>query len=174
MAMAGRMASAVGQHRRALRGGVRGDRVVAVQARDLLDEVLLDREIEAIRRRRHEEIVAGAREGEAQPTEERRRWSRPGTSMPRRRATRAGRTRIGVACGQRALHVGQAARRGRRSMSRISCVARSTARAQPVEIDAALEAIAGVAREAEAPRLALDDRGIPEGAFEQHASSSRR
>ena len=53
-------------------------------------------------------------------------------------------------------------------MSRISCVARSTASAAAAEIDAALEAIAGVAGEAEPARLALDHRGIPERAFEEH------
>ena len=35
-----------------------GDVVVAVDARDFLDEVFLDREIEAARRRRHDEVVA--------------------------------------------------------------------------------------------------------------------
>ena len=39
----------------------RRNRVVAVDARDLLDEVLLDREVEAVRRRRHDEVVAVAR-----------------------------------------------------------------------------------------------------------------
>ena len=45
--------------------GVRRDRVVAVDARDLLDEVFLDREVEAVRRRRHDEVVAVARERQA-------------------------------------------------------------------------------------------------------------
>ena len=40
----------------------RGNGVVAVDPRDFLDEVFLDREVEAVRRRRHDEVVAVARE----------------------------------------------------------------------------------------------------------------
>ncbi len=42
------------------------------------------------------------------------------------------------------------------------------------EIDAALEAVAGIGGKAEPPRLALDHRRIPERAFEEHAWSCRR
>ena len=68
---------------------------------------------------------------------------------------------------ERALHIGQ------RSGAAAAAVEDQLRRAfdgsrAAAEIDATLETIAGVAREAEAARLALDDVRIPEGAFEQH------
>ena len=82
------------QHVLDVRGRRGRYRVVAVHARGLLDEVLLDREIEAKRRRRHHEVVAFAHEGEAQARE--RGGDRSADiATPRIFATRAGRTRTG-------------------------------------------------------------------------------
>ncbi len=112
-----------------VRGRGRRDRVVAVQARDLLDEVLLDREVEPVRRRRDQEVVARALEGEAEPPEERGdRLVRNGDAEQPRDARRAHAN--GIAARQSALHVAHGPARPPQ-MSRISCVARSTARRQP-------------------------------------------
>ena len=71
-----------------------------------------------------------------------------------------------TALGQRTLDV------GKRSSATSAAIENELSRAldgarAATEVDAALEAIAGVAREAQAPRLALDDGGIPVRAFEQ-------
>src|SRR5450755_3725997 len=52
-----------------VRGGRGMNPVIAVQPRHFFDEVRLDREVEAIRRWRHDEIVAVALRFEAEPVE---------------------------------------------------------------------------------------------------------
>ena len=89
-------------------------------------------------------------------------------ATPSRRATRAGRTRTGSRAGSGALHVGE--RPGAAAADLEDQLRRALDGAcAAVEVDAALEAIAGVAREAEASHLALDHGRIPERAFEIHA-----
>ena len=151
------------------RAGVGRNVVVAVDARDLLDEVFLDREVEAIataasRRNRRRRARTRSR---AARRRRRSSSSASGDAEQPRDARRPHAHRIARAAARRVASVSGPALPPQ--ISRISCVARSTRARAAVEIDAALEAIAGVAREAEAAHLALDHRGIPERAFEIHA-----
>ena len=152
------------------RAGAAGMRVVAVHARDFLDEVLLDGEVEAERRRRHDEVGAFAREGEAEAREhvgDRVGGQRDAEEARRRaRCARAPGSRRGRS--SRRDRVGERARAAAADFEDQLRRALDRARAA-AEVDAALEAVARVAGEAQAPHLALDHRGIPERAFEVDA-----
>ena len=96
--------------------------------------------------------------GSVQPREhvgDRRRRQRD-AEEPRARAVRSG---TGVRDGSSALHIGQRARASAADVEDQPRRALDGARPE-LEIDAALEAVAGVAREAEAAHLALDHGGI--------------
>jgi hypothetical protein len=124
-----RCASASGSMCWTCAAGVGGMLSYAVHPRDFLDEVFLDRQVEAVGRRRHDEVGAGAFERKAEPLE--------GISdhvvakrQPRMRVTRSGRTFTGSRRGKApATSVSGPARPPQTAT--ISSVARSTARAQP-------------------------------------------
>src|SRR5204863_1569739 len=117
-------------------------------------------------RRRHDEIGAVAREREAETREQ--RANRFGCNVDAEEPLDARRAYAhGVARWQ---HAGDVAERARASAANVqhqlSC---ALDRACTVaEVDAALEAKAGIACKAQAARAPLNHRGIPERAFEQH------
>ena len=161
------MASAAGSIADGCADTVVGNGIETVKASDFLDEVLLDGEIEAIRRRGYQEILVGAGKGEAETTEKcGNGLTGYGNAQQARDACGANAYRS--ACGQGSPHIGQrpgAAAAAIEDQLRRALDGACASR----EIDPAFETIAGVARETETPRLALDDGRIPEGAFEQHA-----
>ena len=160
----------VGHARGAARQGGR-DRVVAVDARDLLDQVFLDREVEAARRRRHPPAVrrhrrrrGQAHAGCARPR--RRRCARPST-----RASRARRSAIAAWLRQVLRQYRFDHRAGRAAGDLDDQPGRDFDRdARQFRIDAALEAMRGIGMQAELA-AATDDRGRREvRGFEEHVA----
>ena len=148
----------------------RGNVVVAVDARDLLDEVLLDREIEAARRRRHDEASAPSRtKGKPRRVNTSATTSSATQRREVARRARCARARDRAVAGALAARTSVSGPARPPQISRIE-LRRTLDRARAAaEVDAALEAIPCVAREPEAAHLALDDRGVPERAFEVDA-----
>src|SRR5581483_3835566 len=123
-----------------------------VQARDLLDQVLLDLEIEAVRRRRHGELAAPARISEAQAREQRVDLRVGEGDADDLRGARGAQAH-GQPLGKPLERLADRPRRPaadlddelRRALERLDAAR---------EIDAALEPERRVAREREAPRAA--------------------
>src|SRR6185503_19327929 len=153
------------QHRLRMPDRSRRDIVVAVQARHLLDEVFFDRQIEAIRRRRDDEVGAFALRGEAQAREDRSYrlgCDRDAEDACDARAAHSHR----IAPRQRAANVGQWA--GAAPADGDDQLRRTFDRRRAYgEINAALKAKPGIGGETEPARLALDHRRIPECALEK-------
>ena len=146
--------------------------VVAVESCDFLDQIRFDGEVEAIRRWRDDEVVTVALRRQSKSGEYRTDlFGGNGDAKNSRNARAAYPNRI--APRKFAAHVDErtgapAAQRQNQRGGAIDCVRRR------LEIHTALEAIPGIGDETETPRLALDDRGIPERPLEQHAGRAHR
>ncbi len=156
----------LGQHGLGMCGGSGGDVVVAVQARDFFDEVLFDVQVESIRRRRHHEVIAVARESETKSPEDLADGvGVDGYAKNSRDTRRAHAHRI--ASGQGGAYVDQFA--GAAAAEFEDQMRGTVHRRRPdCKVDTTFEPEASVRRKTQSPRLALDDRWVPERAFEEH------
>src|SRR5262249_28006052 len=142
------------------------DSIVPVEPRNFLDEVLLDREIEAIRWRSAHEVAALRTRFERQPLEDSGDRGR-GNGHAQKPGDARSRNVHRIAAWELALYVdhrprGAAAKLDDQLSGPIDRGGRIG------EVDPALEAISGIRDEPKAPRLALDHGRVPEGALEEH------
>ena len=137
-----------------------------MQTGDLLDEILFDREIESVRRGRNEKMVAGALAGEPQPREQCGDRLVGDLDAEETRDAR-GPHANGIASRHLALHVSDRSRAPSADLHDELCRALDCAPA-PAEVDAALEAVSGVAHESQPARLPLDHGRAPIRALQQH------
>ena len=159
------------QHRQDRLRRCRGNVLVALQASDFLDQVFLDLDVEAVARRRDDEVlaIAGKRQGQAR---EQFADTLGGQRQPEHLgdARRAQAHRLPRRQARRRL-----ADRPRLAAADIDHQPRGTLERAPRagEVDAALETMRRVRNEAIAPRTPGNRRRREKGRFEEHLGGGR-